>query len=235
MSDKKLITESDTDQLFEGIEITPEAKADFAIKLEAQIISKVDTLKEELEAENATVIAEEVEKLSESMEDNINSYLDYVVESWAEDNAVAIEAGLKNELVEGFVKDMHEVFAKSLIELPDAQVDLVKESEKRVADLEASLASQIAKITSLKEGNITLLRSKVMSECVADLTDTQAEKLNTLAEGFDFTSLELFTKQVMTLKEAHFKDADAEDEKNKKVVTEEVDPMAGILADLDLH
>lgn len=240
MSDQ-LITPESTDALFEGIEITTEAKADFAIQLEAMIISKVDTIKEGLVAENETVIAEATEALSATMEDNINTYLEYVVESWAEDNAVAIEKSIKSDLVEGFVEKMQVVFAESHIGIPDSQLDVVKESEARVAELEASLDKQILKVASLKEGNEYLLRLKVIEECSSDLTDTQKEKLNTLAEGFDFDSLETFTKKVTTLKEAHFKDEEAEEKKElteakkAELLAESNDPMAKILADLDQH
>jgi hypothetical protein len=48
-----LITEADTNDLFEGIELSDDVKADFAIKLESQIISKVATLKEAMETENS--------------------------------------------------------------------------------------------------------------------------------------------------------------------------------------
>lgn len=234
MSDT-LITPEATDALFEGIEITAEAKGDFAIQLEAMIISKVDTIKEGLIADNETVIAEATAALSESMEENINTYLDYVVETWAEDNAVAIESSIKSDLVEGFVTKMTAVFAESHIGIPDSQLDVVKESETRVAELEASLDKQILKVASLKEGNEYLLRLKVIEECSADLTDTQKEKLNTLAEGFDFDSLETFTKKVTTLKEAHFKDEEAEEKKElkeAKLLAESNDPMAKVLADL---
>ncbi len=201
----KLITEADTEALFSGIELTTEAKEDFAIKLEAQIISKVDTLKEELESANDVVIATKLDEQTAEMETNINTYLDYVIEAWATDNEVAIASGIKLELAENFIKGMQTVFTESYIDLPTTDIELIKEADDKVIKLESELASQIQKVADLKENQVELQRSEIIKNSAGDLTESQIEKLTTLAEGFEFKSTESFTKKITALKATHFK------------------------------
>ena len=52
--------------------------------------------------------AEEVETIKTDLVGKVDSYLNYVVESWMEENKLAIQSGLRTEIAEGFM-DKNEV------------------------------------------------------------------------------------------------------------------------------
>ena len=64
--------------------------------------------------------------------ENLDKYLDYVVEQWMEENEIAIEAGIKVEMAESFMTGL-----KSLFE--DHNVDINEETHDVVADLETEI------------------------------------------------------------------------------------------------
>ena len=54
------------------------------------------------------------------------------------------------------------------------------------------------------EANNELKRMLIISEASKDLADTQAAKLEKLAEGVDFENVEKFAFKVETIKESYF-------------------------------
>ena len=61
------------------------------------------------------------------MAEKMDSYMDYVVEQWADENKLAIEQGLKAELTEDFMKGLKGLFEEHYIDIPEEKVDVVEE------------------------------------------------------------------------------------------------------------
>jgi predicted ATP-dependent Lon-type protease len=62
------------------------------------------------------------------MAKKIESYLDYViVEQWLEDNQVAIETSLRNEVVEDFIDGLKNLFAEHYVNMPEEKVEVVEQ------------------------------------------------------------------------------------------------------------
>ena len=171
---------------------------------EAALKSKVSDHVERLEEQYTKELAEETDRIQTEMVDKVNEYLDYVVENWIEENKIAIENGLRAEVAESFMGSLRNLFAEHYVDVPDSKVDLVDELAKKNANLEEELSSSVKRSIRLNEKVKELNRDKVIREAAADLTETQAEKLGSLAEDLEFDGVEAFQKKISTLKESYF-------------------------------
>lgn len=178
------------------------AKAEtiFEAAINAKLSMEVDRLEEKYNQE----LAEELQVTKEDLVNKVDSYLNYVVEQWAEDNRLAIQNGLRTEIAEGFMGKLRDLFVESYVEVPESKVDLVDELAKEVEDLEEALNKQTTNTIAMQEELEVLYKDIVIREASYDLATTQVEKLNGLVEGIAFESVEQFADKVMTIKESYF-------------------------------
>jgi len=184
--------------------LSEEFKAKTAVIFEAAVKSKISEEVNRLETEYAEQLAEEVEATKSDLVEKVDSYLNYVVEQWMDDNKVAIQTGLRTEIAEGFMNKLKDVFTESYIEVPESKVDLVDELAEANEGLEAQVNEATAKAITLAEEVESFKRAAIIREASKDLADTQMEKLESLAESVDFDNEESFAQKVATLKESYF-------------------------------
>ena len=184
--------------------LSEEFKAKTAVIFEAAVKSKLSEEIDRLETEYAEQLAEEVSTTKADLVEKVDSYLNYVVEQWMEDNKVAIQTGLRTEIAEGFMNKLKDVFEESYIEVPESKVDLVDELAEANEGLEAQVNEATAKALELSEELETYKRAAVIREASKDLAETQVEKLTSLAESVDFENEKAFAQKVATLKESYF-------------------------------
>ena len=200
------IDSSDISRLVESEEgLTEEFKEKATVIFEAAVKSKIKETEETLKESYAVALIEEVEAIKEELVDKIDNYLTYAVESWAADNAVAIESGLRTEIAENFIQSLKTVFVENYIEVPEAKKDLVAEMEGTIAKLQEEAASTSESISTLSEQVERLTREKIVAEASTGLADTQVEKLKSLVEDVNYTSESAYRKKVETIKEFYLK------------------------------
>jgi len=109
----------DLGALFEGEELSEDFKlkvtAVFEAAVETRVAKEVAELKESL-AEEAL---NEATALEESLVEKVDGYLDYMVEQWMEKNALAVNRGIKTEILESFVGGMKEPIKSHQFDVPD--------------------------------------------------------------------------------------------------------------------
>tara|TARA_R110000851_G_scaffold330716_2_gene503875 strand:- start:1761 stop:2735 length:975 start_codon:yes stop_codon:yes gene_type:complete len=184
--------------------LSDEFKAKTAIIFEAAVKSKISTEINRLETEYADQLAEEVSETKNDLVEKVDSYLNYVVEQWMDDNKLAIQSGLRSEIAEGFMDKLKDLFVESYVEVPESKVDLVDELATANEELEEQYNEAVAKAMTISEELETYKREAIIREASKDLAETQVEKLAKLAESVDFESEESFTNKVATLKESYF-------------------------------
>lgn len=195
----------DLDALVESeATLSDEFKAKTAVIFEAAVKSKLSEEINRLETEYAEQLAEEVTTTKADLVEKVDSYLNYVVEGWMEENKIAIQSGLRAEIAEGFMEKLKDIFTESYIEIPESKVDLVDELATANEELEEQFNEAVAKSMSISEELNGYKRSAIIAEASKDLADTQVEKLTKLAESIDFESQEDFAAKVATLKESYF-------------------------------
>ena len=184
--------------------LSEEFKEKTTIIFESAMKAKLAEEIESLEENYANELAEEIATTKSDLVEKVDSYLNYVVEQWMEDNKLAVQTGLRTEIAETFMNKLKDVFTESYIEVPESKVDLVDELSEQVEELETALNARTEEALEQAKAIEDYTRAAIVAEAAKDLPDTQAEKLAGLVESIDFDDEETFTKKVATVKEAHF-------------------------------
>ena len=175
------------------------------IIFEAALKSKISEHVERLEESYAEELAEETSRIHSDLVEKVDGYLNYVVESWMEDNKLAIETGLRTEISESFMKQLHQVFNEHYIEVPEGKVDLVDELSTQKDELEEQVNTTVADNVALKAEVEKLQRAAIVTEASTGLSEAQADKLKGLVEDIDADDSEAFAEKVAQIKESYFK------------------------------
>jgi hypothetical protein len=195
---------------------------------EAVLTSKLTQEVDRLEAEYVQNLEEEVSEIQTSLVEKVDSYMNYVVETWMQENEVAVSDGLRTEIAEEFMTSLQKVFTEHYIEVPEGKVDLVDELSAQVAELEESLNKSTEDNIKLHGSVQDYQRSEIVREQSSGLAETEAEKLSSLVEDIDFDDADTFEMKVKTVKESYF----------TKEVNESVDEVDSLIGqdsqDVDL-
>ena len=192
------------DALTEGEDLSEEFKTKATAILEAAIADGVAKELDRLEEENALKLDEAVEEVRDELVEQIDGYLSAVVENWVVENELAIEKGVKTDIVENFIDGLKNLFAESYIEVPEEKLNVLDEQAEKIDELTTKLDESTEKVTSLMAEVSELNKLHVMESVGEPLTDTEYEKFIGLCEGIEFTSTEAFEEKVKTIKESYF-------------------------------
>ena len=185
--------------LTEGFRTKASALFESAVK--AKVAAEVTVIEENYENQ----LNEEIATVTKTLSEKVDSYLNYVVQTWMEENKVAVEAGLRTEIAENFIGALKNVFKESYIEVPDAKENLVDSLNKEVSKLEEQLLKATESNMTLAESVTSLQRAQVIAEVSDDLASTETVKLNSLVEDVDFEDAKTFSKKVQSIKETYFR------------------------------
>ena len=215
MENKKLKKEDldinvkdDMDALVQGEELSEEFKTKastiFEAAVSAKVLSEVNQRVEELEENYKTEIAEAKEEHLSTVTEKVDGYLNYVVEEWMKENELAVEKGIRSELVEDFMTGLKNLFTEHYIDIPEEKVDLVDDLFEKVEELEQKLDESINTSVDIKKELAEYKREETLREVSEDLADTEKEKLGKLAEGIDFEDKSQYTEKLEVIKENYF-------------------------------
>lgn len=213
--------EEDLDALIqEEATLSDEFRGKAGSIFEAVLTSKLAQEVDRLEGEYVQNLEEEVSEIQASLVEKVDSYMNYVVESWMQENEVAVTEGLRTEIAEEFMTSLQKVFTEHYIEVPEGKVDLVDELSAQVSELEESLNKSTEENIKLHGSVQDFQRSEIVREHSSGLAETEAEKLSSLVEDIDFDDAETFEMKVKTVKESYF-------QKEVKESVDEVDSLIG--------
>jgi hypothetical protein len=109
--DKKLIKKmmnkekmkEDLDALLGGENLSEEFVQKASTIFEAAVIARAEEVIAEAETELMEQFEAAIEEVKEDLAAKVDDYLNYMVEEWVKDNEIAIEKGLRAEIVEDFI------------------------------------------------------------------------------------------------------------------------------------
>ena len=188
-------------------ELSEEFKDAATTIFEAAVVSKVNEQLEKYVIDIESELNEEKAKIEEEMSAKLDQYLDYVVENWMDENRLAVEKGIKAELVDDFIGGLKDLFNEHYIEIPDDKVDVVEELAARAEDLEDRLDEEIKKNAAFKAEISEHMKADLFAEACESLTETQKEKFKTLSEGIEFVNEEKYVEKLETLKKSYFSES----------------------------
>jgi len=196
--------EEDVNALLEGEELSEEFQEKARTIFEAALRSKVFDIKETLEEQYATALAEEVEEIKSELSERVDAYLEYVAGEWMEENALVIEQGLKTEMTESFLQGMRGLFEEHYVTIPEDKYDVLESMVEKLDDMETKLNEQIEKNVSLNKRLAESVADGIFEQVADGLADTQKDKLASLAESVEFGSETEYREKLETLKESYF-------------------------------
>ena len=184
--------------------ISEDFKTKAATIFEARVQDRVTQIEEEVEAKYAGMLEEAVEAIRADLTEKVDDYLSYVVEQWMADNELAIEKGIRAELTEDFISALRNVFVEHYIDVPAEKVDLVDEMATKIDELEAKLNEEVERGVEFKKQLVEARKVEITRTVCEGLTDTQVEKIKSLAESVDFSTEEEYQTKLETIRENYF-------------------------------
>lgn len=204
---EELDMSSDISALLEGTELSEEfaekAKTIFEAAVKAKISEEYDKLVEHFGKE----LEKQVESANAELSEEVNGTVNYAVTQWLEENQVAVDRGIKNEITEDFIAGLKGLFEEHYIAIPDDKVDVVEGMAESIREMEERLDEQVKANVKLQNRLNESAKLNVLSNVSEGLADTQKEKLAALAEGLEYVTEEDFSKKVKTIKESYFKNS----------------------------
>ena len=226
--------EADVQALFEGEELSEEFQSKARTIFETAITSKVETIKEQLIESYQEALVEEVVAIKEELGERVDSYLEYVADEWFQENALAVEAGLKSEITESFLDGMKSLFEDHYVTIPEEKYDVLESMVDKLDEMEGKLNEQIERNVSLNRRLAESSADGILAAVSEGLADTQKEKLASLAENVEFESEADYREKLTTLRSSYFPESAStpstsenisEEVSTNEVISEEVSPM----------
>ena len=202
--------QDDVEALVSGEEgLSEEFKKKASTIFEAAVHAKVvDEVNKRME-EQAKEVDASKDEFQKELTEKVDGYLTYVVEEWMKENELAIERGIRSELVEDFMSGLKTLFTEHYIDLPEEKVDMVDDLFTKVEELETSLDEEINRGVELQKELAQFKKDDAVKEATKDLADADSEKIAKLAEGIEFENTEQYVEKLNVLKESYFPKSEA--------------------------
>jgi hypothetical protein len=164
---------------------------------------------------NVSIVLEEVDQnvktylsnVTNNLVEKVDDYLEYVVEEWMTDNAVAVEQGIKTQIAENFITGLKNLFENHYIDVPAEKYNVLDELYAQNKGLHEQLNHRM-------NDNINLKKEVALTECAGifvaetkDLADTQVAKLQALMENVSFGGPEEYRNKLSAIKDSYLNNA----------------------------
>jgi len=190
-------------------EFKKKASTIFEAAVQAKVLEEVNKKADEIETQFKEDQDKSSEDFKKEMTEKVDGYLTYVVEEWMSENELAIDRGIRTELVEDFMSGLRTLFTEHYIDIPEEKVDMVDDLFTKVEDLETSLDEEIDRGVELQKELAQFKKDDALRDATKDLADTETEKISKLAEGIEYENQEQYTEKLNVLKESYFPKSDA--------------------------
>jgi len=222
ISSEDVSVSEDVEAMFSGEELSEEFTTKATTIFEAAVVSKVNQILETVTVDFESELEAEKVQIAEKLSEQVDSYLEYVAEEWMKENELAVEQGIRSEIVENFMTGLRGLFTENYIDIPEEKVDLVDELAGKVTELESSINEEMERNIVLRKELVEAKQSAILTSACEDITESQAAKLQSLAEGVAFDDADSYAAKLETLKESYFP---KEEVINEEVVIDEDEPL----------
>ena len=203
-SETKYDFSQDVDALVSGEELSEEFRVKAATIFEAAVTSRVNDEVKSLQEAFEESLTEEVEKIKTDLAEKVDDYVSYATKQWIEENALAVEHGIKNEMAESFFKGLKDLYVEHNFTVPEEKFNLLDGMTGELDEMEKKLNEQIDTNIALQKRIGEYSKMEIVNDAAAGLAETQKEKLASLAEGVECENEEDFRKKIETIKESYF-------------------------------
>jgi len=211
----------DVAALVNGEELSEEFKTKATTIFEAAVLNRVKQEVAKLEESYEEKLAAAQVEIQEGLVEQVDGYLGLMVEQWMEKNALALESGMKSEILEGFIGGLKSLFEEHYIDIPEEKFDVLGDMETQIEDLQAKLNESVEQSLSIKKELDNIKKIQSIAEASEGMTDTETEKFKGLAEELSYEDVDTFKTKLQTIRENYFTNK-AKTEVNSVVTDEPV-------------
>ena len=194
----------DVAALLEGEELSKEFQEKTATIFEAAVKSKIEQVADQLEESFKKAFDEEIASHKSELTERVDSYLEFVANEWINENALAVETGIRGELSESFMSGLKTLFEEHYVEIPDDKYDVLEAMTSKLDEMETKLNEQIESNVELTKRLSSSVSDNILDEVSEGLALSQKDKLSELSKGVEFESEEQYREKLTTLKESYF-------------------------------
>ena len=202
----KLVAKEDVLAMFAGETLTEEFKTKAHVIFEAALNAAINEETIKMEEKYDVMVTEAIVEYSETLNKNLEAYLDFAAQSYIKENVFAIESILKSELTEEFLQSLKVVFNEHYIDIPEEKINVIETLTDKATDLETKLDESIQLNSNLKNEIDRLKKSNIIEKFTNTLPATKQDKFKSLVETIDFNDEDNFTTKINIIKESIFKD-----------------------------
>jgi hypothetical protein len=184
--------------LSEEFKIKTEALFEAAVS--AHVAMAREAILEEVEAEKA----EEVKEIENTLLEKFDTYVSHAAVQWLEENQVAIDSTLRNEITESVVAGIRDVFLENNLDVPEDKIDVVEALEAKVAELQDKLNESMKGTIELTKELEEVGLQKMIGDVSEGLALTEKEKFRTYVEDITFNTPEECETKLLAIKEKYF-------------------------------
>ena len=204
ITSEDLDVQEDIDAMLNGQDLSEEYQEQVKTIFEAAVVNKVNEKIEDIYSNYESDIESHVVEIRQELSEKVDEYLSYVASEYITENKLAIESGLKMEIMENFMSGIKGVFEENYIELPEEKLDLYSEALETLDSKESELNEQFEKNIQLNKRLVELEKDIVLMNVTEGLTDTQVDKIRNLSENVEFDNTDDMTKKITLIKNNYF-------------------------------
>lgn len=191
---KVIFTAAVNEKVQEKVREIQESMDNFFTENQGSVDAYAEYVKQELESEN--------EEKQTTLEEKLDSYLDYVITEWVEENKIALESGVRNQISESVISGLKKLFESNYINVPEEPITLMGELEEKSKKLYETNVDLNSQVKTLNKKVSDLNKKLILETCSSDLSGLDKDRLASLAESIKAKTVEEFKKQVNILKES---------------------------------
>jgi len=196
--------EEDVNALLAGEELSEEFQEKARTIFEAAIRSKVAEIRGSLQEAYESALVEEITTIKSELTERLDAYLEYVADEWFQENALAVEHGLKTEMTESFLSGMKQLFEDHYVTVPEDRYDVIESMVDKLDEMESKLNEQIQRNVALNKRLAESVADVVFADVADGLALSQKDKLASLAENVEFESEADYREKLVTLRNSYF-------------------------------
>lgn len=190
--------------IFAGQNLSEEFESKISTLFEAAVNESANKKATKLNEAYKTSLIESVEAKIEDLSENIDKYMTYAVNTFMEENEIAIESGIKVEMAESLLNSLKETMSEHNIIVDEDSVDLVEELEAEITTLKTASNKVINDNIKLAEEVKQLYADRAFDEVSEGLTDVERDRMAVLSENFSIRNIEKYKEDLSTIRESFF-------------------------------
>ena len=195
----------DVAALIEGENLSEEFKTKAATIFEAAVKSKISKIRKQIREDSKVYLEQKTESMQEEMTGKMDEYMNYVVKEWMEENKLAVEQGVRNEVTESFISGLKKLFEEHYIDVPAEKEDVFESLVQEVAEMETKLDDSTQQHMDIVNELNTYKAKDAFRDVVEGMVDTDIEKMKELTEDVDYESDKQYKEKLNIIKNSYFK------------------------------